>query len=235
MLNSFARAGLTEYTIPDSVTSIGGWAFASCTSLTSITIPDNVTSIGEGAFYGCYSLTSITIPDSVTSIGTNAFFLCSSLTYVTIGSSVTEIGLAPFGVCESLAEFRGKFASEDGRCLIVDGVLNSFAPAGLTEYTIPDSVTSIGHATFANLFCPLTSIIIPDSVTKIEYAAFAGFSSLVEVYCKPTTPPSGGNYMFEDNAVGRKIYVPTESVNAYKAAAGWSDYASAIVGYDFSE
>ncbi|NLF37403.1 MAG: leucine-rich repeat domain-containing protein, partial [Clostridiaceae bacterium] len=48
--------------IPESVTSIGDWAFSNCSSLTSITIPESVTSIGKHTFYGCISLTSITIP-----------------------------------------------------------------------------------------------------------------------------------------------------------------------------
>ena len=61
------------YTIPDSVTSIGGSAFRGCSSLTSVTIPDSVTSFGSDAFQGCTSLTSVTIPDSVTSIGGRAF------------------------------------------------------------------------------------------------------------------------------------------------------------------
>ena len=72
----------TSFVIPDSVTSIGSYAFAWCESLTSITIPDSVTSIGDDAFFGCVSLTSITIPDSVTSIGKWAFSGCS-LTSVT--------------------------------------------------------------------------------------------------------------------------------------------------------
>ena len=65
------------YTIPDSVTSIGGSAFRGCSSLTSVTIPDSVTSFGSDAFQGCTSLTSVTIPDSVTSIGGWAFYYCT--------------------------------------------------------------------------------------------------------------------------------------------------------------
>ena len=71
-----------SFTIPNSVTSIGKYAFYLCSSLTSIVIPDSVTSIGERAFYNCSSLTSITIPDSVISIGKSAFYDCSSLTSV---------------------------------------------------------------------------------------------------------------------------------------------------------
>ena len=68
-----AGKGLTEYTIPDSVTTIGEGAFGSCTSLTSVTIPESVTTIGREAFTFCFSLTSVTIPESVTTIGERAF------------------------------------------------------------------------------------------------------------------------------------------------------------------
>ena len=122
--------------------------------------------------------------------------------------------------------------------MIVDGVLNAFAPYGLTEYTIPDGVTSIGYGAFANC-SSLATITIPEGVTSIGYIAFYSCSSLAEVYCKATTPPTtivddyGYWYAFHYNASGRKIYVPAECVEAYKSALGWSDYADAIEGYDF--
>ena len=95
----YGCSSLTSVTIPNSVTSIGGWTFQDCSSLTSVTIPNSVTSIGEGAFTSCSSLTSVTIPNSVTSIGGWAFQFCSSLISVTIPNSVTSIGEGAFTSC----------------------------------------------------------------------------------------------------------------------------------------
>jgi hypothetical protein len=74
---------VTNLIIPDSVTSIGEYAFYGCSSLTSVTIGNGVTSIGRSAFSYCRKLTNITIPDSVTYIGDSAFAGCSSLTSIT--------------------------------------------------------------------------------------------------------------------------------------------------------
>ena len=164
-------SSLTSVTIPDSVTTIGNHAFYKCTSLTSVTIGDSVTTIGYSAFRDCSSLTSVTIPDSVTTIGDYAFFVCSSLESVTIGDSVTEIGEGVFADCTSLKEFKGKYATEDGRSLIVDNTIIAYANDSGTPYTIPDSVTTIGRSAFIGC-SSLTSVTIPDSVTTIGNAAF---------------------------------------------------------------
>ena len=94
-------SSLPSITIPDSVTSIGNISFESCNSLSSITLSNNITSIGDFAFHGC-PLTSITLPDSVTSIGYAAFHSCSNLKSITIPDSVTSIESAVFYNCTSL-------------------------------------------------------------------------------------------------------------------------------------
>ena len=166
---------LAACTIPHSVTSIAGYAFAGCASLTSVTIPDGVTSIGQHAFNGCRSLTSVTIPDSVTSIGWSAFNGCTSLTSVTIPDGVTSVGEYSFYGCESLTSVT-----------IPDSVtsIDSDAFSGcssLTSVTIPNSVTSIdSHAFFG--CSSLTSVTIPDSVTSIGSSAFGNCKSLTDVY-----------------------------------------------------
>ena len=144
-------SGLTSITIPDSVTSIGNSAFESCRGLTSVDLGNGVTSIGDGAFKSCTGLTNITSPDSVTSIGDYAFSSCSGLTSITIPDSVTSIGNSAFSGC-----------------------------SGLTSVTIPNSVTSIGDSAFYRC-TGLTSITIPDSVTSIGNSAFSSCLGLTSV------------------------------------------------------
>ena len=171
---------LKSVAIPEGVISIGDSAFSDCSNLTSVVIPEGVTSIGEYAFYGCSSLTSVMIPESVTSIRKAAFRDCSSLTSVVIPESVTSIGIDVFYGCSSLVKFEGNFASDDGRCLIVNGDLKAFAPYGLTSYAIPNGVTSIGGDAF--IYCSnLTNVVIPEGVTSIGYSAFAYCSGLTSV------------------------------------------------------
>ena len=95
-------AEITNLVIPNSVTSIGNYAFYNCSGLTTVTISTSVTTIGNGAFSGCSGFTSITIPNSVTSIGGSAFSNCSGLTSITIPNSVTSIGGSAFYKCSGL-------------------------------------------------------------------------------------------------------------------------------------
>ena len=99
-------AGCKNTNIPDSVTSIGCYAFHMCDGLTSLTIPNSVTEIGSQAFSGCSSLTSLIIPDGVTVIDDEVFAGCSSLTSLVLPDGVTDIGVGAFFGCDSLTSLK---------------------------------------------------------------------------------------------------------------------------------
>ena len=181
----------SDITIPSElgglpVTEIGSQAFRFNTIATSITIPGGVTGIRFSAFGDCTSLVSITIPDSVASIGDAAFVGCTSLTTITIPDGITNIGYWTFMNCESLAAI-----------------------------TIPDSVTDIGHNAFSGCNS-LISITIPAGVTSIDFDAFNNCTSLASLQFLGSTPPSMGNFAF-NNAPLSVVHIPTGSKAAYEA------------------
>ena len=138
--SSFQRCtGLTSITIPDSVKEIDSSAFEGCTGLTSITIPDGVTKIGSRAFSGCTGLTSITIPNSVTSIGNNAFGGCTGLTSITICSANAFANRTDFEEMLESCEYSGKMAVMYYKSLEDENYrVNAFnGCTNLKEVTIP--------------------------------------------------------------------------------------------------
>jgi hypothetical protein len=117
--------------------NIGDGSFIGCKALTSVTIPNSVTSIDGYAFYGCKALASITIPNSVTSIGEYAFYQCSGLTSVTIPNSVTTIGDWAFGICSHLTSITSfiqePFATTSNCWYVVPKDIPLYVPYGTKE------------------------------------------------------------------------------------------------------
>ena len=213
-------AGCSTTIIPEGVTNIGRAAFAHCSNLTAITLPEGVTSIGYGAFEGCNYLTDITLPKGLTSIEEYAFFNCLSLTAINIPKGVTRIRESAFDGCRSLTAIT-----------IPEGVTSIGGCAfqycsSLTAITLPEGVTSIGGGAFANC-SNLTAITIPEGVTSIDEYAFFNCRSLTAITCHAVTPPRiEGSTTFSGVDKTIPVYVPAGSVEAYKAAEGWSEFTN---------
>ena len=249
----YGCSSLTAITIPEGVTSIEFAAFKGCSSLTAINIPEGVTSIGDCAFINCSSLIDITIPKCVTNIGDYVFACCSSLTAIVVAEGNPKYDSRDG--CDAIIETNSNtLITGCSATIIPEGVMtigdNAFygcfslttisIPKGvtsigdyafwdcynLTAITIPESVTSIGYYAFA--YCSsLTTITIPEGVTSIGPYAFSDCSSLTAITCEATTPPTiSGSYTFDGVDKSIPVYVPAGSVEAYKAAEGWSEFAN---------
>ena len=196
--SAFEHTGLTSLTIPNSVNSIGEWAFSGCGGLTSVTIPKSVTSIGGWAFSNCSALTTIVVKNGNTVfdsrdncnaiIRTTDNVLIAGCKNTIIPNSVTTIGENAFLWC-----CMSSITIPNSVTTIKDEAF--FDCYGLTSMTIPSSVTSIGNRAF-QACSSLTSLTIPESVTNIGVDAFRGCSGLTSIIVK-----SGNNiYDSRDNS-----------------------------------
>ena len=222
---AFKDSSLTSVTIPNSVTSIREGAFSGCTLLTSITIPDSVISIGDYAFSGCSNLTSITLPDAVTEIGLRAFKNCSKLDIISLPNSMAYWGDYAFEGCVGTLVINSNDMLAER--LRWDTQLEG---SNFTKVIIGNGITKIGDLKFKG-YSPLVELTIPNSVTSLGMDAFYDCTSLSVIYCKAIVPPSCIN-TFQNTSI-EKIYVPMDSVEAYKASSSWKTYASQIEGYEF--
>ena len=190
-----------------SVTSLGDDCFAGCSSLTAITIPNSVTSLGTGCFADCSSLERMVVDaanpvydsreDCNAIIHTSTNELIAGCKNSQIPNSVTSLGSACFSGCSSL-----------------------------TSITIPNSVTSLGNACFENC-SSLTAITIPNSVTSLGWGCFSGCSSLTAIYMLPSTPPSTGDWIFDNTPL---VYVVDEDAKtAYQAHKPWKAYEIVVI------
>ena len=209
---AFEKDSLESIILPHNLIKIGDEAFSN-NKLTSVNIPNSVTSIGNGAFKH-NQLTSITIPNSVTSIDQYAFS-SNQLTSVNIPNSVKTIG-------------QYAFESNQLTSITIPNSVTSidryaFSNNKLISVTIPNSVTSIGQSAFYNN--KLTSVTIPNSVKTIGQYAFNS-NQLTSVTIHAVNPPTAAESIFKYPYP--TIYVPAQSVNAYKTAEGWEQYADKI-------
>lgn len=197
------KSVLEEIVISKDTTVIPNWAFGGYTALKNLDIDwTKITSMGQNALYGCSSLKIEYLNlENLTSYGRD----------VAKGVEIRKIN---FGKVTSLP-----------------ASTSADYPYGkretLEEVVIPETVTSIGNYSFFG-YSALKNITIPSGVTTLNGSTFEGCKGLEWVVCKPTTPPTLANTYCFDNTNNCPIYVPDESVEAYKTATNWTEYASRI-------
>lgn len=198
IISNVYSAGKVRMRLKSAPPELTERAFADQYNLKTIILPETITALGWGSFNECNNLESISLPGNLKTIGANAFGVCESLKEVTLPDSVDSIAEGAFSGCTSLAKINSKLAKEDGRTIVVNGILVAVAWAGLSSYEVPDGVTRIGNSVFSHFShmgsqklksvtlpnglksigtyafqeAPITSIVIPDSVESIESAAF---------------------------------------------------------------
>ena len=205
-----------------------------------LVIPNSVTSIGSYAFIGCSSLTSVTIPNSVTSIGYCAFELCSGLTSVHISDIAAWCNI-DFWYSNPLDYAHHLYLNgEEVKDLVIPNSVTSIGGfafqqcSSLTSVTIPNSVTSIGDYAFWGC-SGLTSVTIPNSMKSIGDDAFRDCPELLDVYCYaenlPYTKINAFDGSYPEYAT---LHVPDASIDSYKAKSPWSKFGK-IVGLSGEE
>ena len=151
----------TEFFVPDTVKTIGDFAFYGTKALESINIPDSVTNIGTDAFGECSGLKEVVIPDSVTSMGEAVFYKCTSLEKVKLSVNITSPNPAVFQYCSSLKEV---VLPESMK--FISFFMFSYCKE-ITNIVLPDTLTSVLGSAFQN--CDnLKNITVPKNVTTIQ-------------------------------------------------------------------
>lgn len=181
-----------------------------CSLLQSIEIPNSVTSIGDYAFSRCISLQNINIPDSITNIGSYAFANCSDLTTIEIPDSVKSIGEGAFTGCSQLVSFKSNvFCPRGERYLIAGDTLVAIAHSRLDLIEIPDIVKRIGDKAFSGCSF-IKHICVPEGVESFGSDAFSGCTSLCDIVI-PNSVKSIEPTAFAGCTELRKIIVPKGS------------------------
>lgn len=180
-----------SYVIPDTVKTINGSAFYTCSSLNSVTLPNGLTTIGNSAFFNCSSLTEIVIPDSVTTLESRAFNDCSSLESVKLSDNITKIESDTFSGCTSLKS--------------MPNLAN---------------IKSIGYRAFSYC-TSIKSIVIPKNVTSLDTYAFIGCSSLETAIFFNKATKLGDNALPRETTIYAVKYTngtttPYKYANSYK-------------------
>ncbi len=228
---AFRGSGITSITIPIQIDSIGSCAFNKCDSLSSVIWNAKKAGIWEIDYYGrcvssntlfddCPMLSSLTVGEEVDSLPYfwgGYYFKSDSLKSVTWNAKHCEIHYhLPLNVQEITFGNKVEYIPTE-LCNMNHGI---------KQVIIPNSVKSIGNEAFA---CDsITKVIIGDGLTFAGHHAFQKFNGRISsITCYTKTPPQMGDDWWGDEGLAFNtdtMFVPAESVNAYKNAYKWSQW-----------
>lgn len=214
-------------TLNNNITYLDYGVFRGCESITTITIPGSIEIIKRQAFENCTSLESVVFNEGLTTVSSAAFAGCTSLTSISLPLSLSTLENRPnsnykgtFSDCSSL-----KVVSFSSSCEVHSIPDEAFSNCTAMEsISLPTNLTAIGTRSFNNC-SSLTSLVLPTNLQSIGIQAFlnAKLSSLTSLPITPPTLENQGLFGFRGT-----IYVPAGSVEAYKTAQNWNEYASRI-------
>lgn len=236
-------SSIRHITIPSSTTSVSASAFMGCSGATELSIGSGLKTINNSTFQNCSNLKRIDVPDSVLYVRNSVFSGCTSASAATVGSGCREIGSNLFMGCTNLQNV--VFA--DGSTASTIGDYTFRGCTNLTSVTFSNTLDTIGKNTFYDCNS-ITEVVYPDSVYSIGSNQFSnnysvksitvgsgcsiiggneGIYGCTSFTCKAVVPPTL-NGSLTSHESDFKIYVPSESVEDYKAANRWSNYADHI-------
>lgn len=234
---------VTTVVIPETVESIGDFAFCGCGNIWSVTIGESVETIGQSAFYDCSGLTSISIPASVKSIGGSAFGFGGSYGYY-----YDNNGSLQYGYFSNSHLLKAEFASIESLCNISFGN-NTANPLyyahnlyingeKIINLVIPETVNAIGDYAL-NGCTSIASLTISDSVKSIGNSAFNGCSRLASIDI-PNSVTSIGYYAFNDCSYLKSLSYNSNAIGSHfnnisaLESIFIGDSIKAISGYEFN-
>lgn len=217
-MNGMKETAIERFDAPKKLKTLGVDAFMGCTNLKQIVLNDGLESIGMGAFEQCTNLEYVYIPESVTMIGGYAFMKSTSHLDQWHGDS-------HFIDADRHALYSNSaYGSVLGDLYQIDAI----AGCNLTEYEIPHQAIYLQN--YALSGCrKLKKLIIHENLKSVGYDAFSPLTQLETIICHATTPPECSPH--EKSNSLKQIFVPKASVDTYKNAEGWKNFADKIVAF----
>lgn len=215
----FQSTGLMSIKIPSGIKIIKDRTFALCKDLAIVELPESLTEIGAGAFISCENISEINIPKGVTTINNYAFNGCIKLETFNIPETVTNLGRSIFtgtAWCEKQSE----------GILYKDNCVLGYKGAKLDgDVKLNEGVRVIASYAFSG-FTAMDFILLPESVDVICSYAFYNCKNIGGIKSLNPIPPYCDSLAFE-NAIFPicVLYVPSESIEAYKNADVWCNFA----------